>query len=211
MKGLSAGAFVRLRKLGSVALYVIAGFAFLNAAMSGCAYGMVTHSLEKSHKIDASFQQSARFAEAFWQREGRLPTQSEFDSWSAAFPNRPTSPNGMEIIAGGFGSLEALYRDEALGTLGAPPEDSYYLFYWRGEWGEYYAGWSGQSTLPKQRADYYAFGSALADGAVFLLFAGGLRWGAKRLRPRAPDEPRLEATRSSASPPQTDARGGAGG
>ena len=62
--------------------------------------------------------------------------------------------------------------------FGVPPNGAYLLSYWRGEWFEYYASWSQESTLVLDPTEYYIgrnrfleAGLHIAMGAVLLVGA----------------------------------------
>ncbi|MES2444933.1 MAG: hypothetical protein V4574_19080 [Pseudomonadota bacterium] len=62
-------------------------------------------------------------------------------------------------------------------ALGPPPANGYILRLWRGEWAEYYASWSGRSTLLFDRNAYAFWGNLYLDMVIacaFTLLTAGL-------------------------------------
>ncbi|WP_422058085.1 hypothetical protein [Sphingomonas sp.] len=128
---------------------------------------MVTHTIEHSRQLEAEFKQAARVVDRFRAQRGRLPDQDE--------TAQHLSIDGPYIIEPGDRHFE-----EATSELGQPPEGGYVLGLWRGEWMEYYASWSGATTMPFGESAYYLTGSRAGDcllGAfgMTICLAGALR------------------------------------
>jgi hypothetical protein len=111
--------------------------------------GSIDHTIEKSRKIESAFQNAAEFVDSFIEKNHRLPTEKEFGG-------RQISEAG-EFHGRGIGlnnSAEPLPK-----SFGMPPPGSYYLSLWRGEWEEYYAPWSRQSSLQFDEDAFFSFQS----------------------------------------------------
>jgi hypothetical protein len=152
-----------VRYLAAIALSVMSLFSSLLLLLAADPVGLIDHSIENSRKVHADFQAATRFVDAFRAGHGRLPDGEEFGTWS-----RGNVRSGPPLIVT---PDEGAFGEEAVALLGRPPRDGYLLRLWRGEWMEYYASWSGQSTLSFNRSDYYLFGSQFLDVPVFALLA----------------------------------------
>ena len=161
-----------MRRAGSVLLAVVACAALVSACTTGLIAGAVPHSLEHDRQIAADFARARAFVAAFEAREGRPPSPDAFAAWVA----REELHSRME--------LSRHVPAEAIAALGEPPEDAYVLMVWRGEWMEYGAGWSSETTVPTRRADYFVTGSALLDIVAFTLLGAGAGVGAWAAWPR---------------------------
>ena len=154
----------RSLRLAAAAALLLGGAA---AALFGalCAFGPgFERTIARSREIERTFQETARVVDAYRARHRRLPANAELGS------------DAMSIQDGA-------YPAEAVRRLGAPPKGSYLLVYWRGEWEEYYAPWSGKSTLNFDESKYYVLGSKRADGGLLLGAGLLLLWLAKKLFP----------------------------
>jgi hypothetical protein len=123
---------------------------------------LIDHTLENSREIQAAFGSTRTYVDSWIAQHGTLPTEAEFQAWTAQQPERVHSARFMELITGEF-------PEEAIKKFGPAPAGSYLLSYWRGEWTEYFASWAHKSSLEFDRTRYFAFGSAFAD---FVVFAG---------------------------------------
>lgn len=141
--------------------------------------GLIDHSIENSRQFLSDFQATTRFVGAFRAARGRMPSNDELNAWSHANV-RSGEPLILSPDDGQFG-------EEAVAALGRPPGGGYLLGVWRGEWMEYYASWSGQSTLSFNQDGYYLLGSQLMDMLLsgllaFISIAGAiLIWTGKRV------------------------------
>lgn len=146
--------------------------------------GLVDHSMENSRQLLADFQTTTRFVRATHTARGRLPSNEELLAWS-----RENVRSGEPMI---LRPGDGQYGEEAVAALGRPPRGQYLLGMWRGEWMEYYAPWSGQSTLSFNRGDYYLLGSQWMDvslsGLLAFISIGGacMIWRNKRGAARGP-------------------------
>ena len=166
--------------LGATALALIS-----TGALVGCAHGSVVRSAEDSREILASFEQAAGFIDRFEAEENRLPSREEYETWARTAPGDSRDLRIIEVETGPY--QRAPGSDDAASDLGPVPEGAYYLTYWRGEWLEYYAGWSGQTTLPLRPRDYYVLGSPFLDVPAYVLAGLGLLFAARRAWPRSPE------------------------
>ena len=130
------------------------------AAGSGA---LVDHSIENSRRFLADFQTTTRFVRTFHTTRGRLPSNEELGGWSQA---NLRSGEPLILIPD-----DGQYGEDAVAAVGRPPRGGYLLGMWRGEWMEYYAPWSGQSTLSFDRGAYYLLGGQLMDVWVSGLLA----------------------------------------
>lgn len=148
----------------------------------GMSGGMIEDTIANSRKIEVMFLSVSSYVDNFREKEGRLPTASEFDSWKLRQPD-------------GVYSVRNVYLDspnnseEIVRQFSRPSSGSYLLTYWRGEWFEHYASWAKKSTLVFDKRAYHVLGSSIADGfaaagfgVVLLAFAGWL-WRRPTMRP----------------------------
>jgi hypothetical protein len=121
----------------------------------------ITDTIAHSRQIQSAFVLAADYVDAFRVTHGRLPTEKEFSAWEGVQP----------VIARTAGSVSFfdsnLLPDKQ--DLGPVPAGSYMLGFWRGEWWEFFAGWSRKNTLEFDEGAYYFSGSLLGD--IFLWFA----------------------------------------
>jgi len=111
-----------------------------------------------SREIEATFNDTAQFIDSFKKENSKFPTDAEIQNFL-----KINHPQFVETISvnSNLGEIPKFINER--------PSDSYYLTYWRGEWAEYYAGWSKQSTLNFDKNSYYSFGSkTLTILAAFL-------------------------------------------
>lgn len=136
---------------------------------------IIETTIQHSREIEASFQKVVAFIERFQQANSRLPDGIEFKNWGNRQSPSADSPYGMELHTVEF-------PKEAIEELGTPPEHSYLLSLWRGEWEEYYASWTGESSLIFAASAYYILGSPMSDTTgvivvfVILCFAAIKLW-----------------------------------
>ena len=151
--------------LTSVWILRITGIFFgLISWMTFCSEEIIDYSFEKSLRIEKIFQLAAEKAENFKRTHGHYPNSTEFENWRDELTQFGLYGEIIDYQTKGF-------RDEVLTDFGQPKGDVFVLHIWRGEWSEYYASWSSQSSLPKSRSDYYETGNRYFDTAI-LLFLG---------------------------------------
>ena len=131
---------------------------------------------------DAAFRDAAGFIASERAREGRLPSQSQVSAFSEP-------RDGADNVS--YAPLDAGCCSQALNRLGAPPPGSYMLRIWDGDLFQYYAPWSGRSTLPLDESDFFMSGSrsvdiCLAAGAGALFLLAGLWLWRRGLNARVP-------------------------
>jgi hypothetical protein len=144
---------------------IVAGFATIEAARS-----MVPKTISFSRDIAKEFIDTNKYVEAYRNKTGHLPN----------LEGHPVFIVDMKAEQG-LPSLQ-----EAISLLGSPPAGSYMLEMWRGEWSEYYAPWSGRSTLSFDPSDYSYSGNLWLDAVIVwlitALFAFGAIWSWRRSR-----------------------------
>ena len=158
----------------------------LGAVVLGCATAVsalislytITMPLELGETIAHSRQILASFKAAdleitkYRARTGKLP------SFDALKPYRAGSYD-VTVVDPSLNSYVECCK-EAVQALGMPPRSSYLLEVWRGQWSEYYAPWSGRSTLAFDKNEYAATGSLLLDAVLAasatLALAYGTLW-----------------------------------
>lgn len=158
------------RRGGAVLLLLLPAVFFASIlCLAVAGKGMLDHTIEHSRQIEAGFLEAARLVDAFRAERGRLPSRDETE--------QRLSFGGPFIVEAREGFFQ-----EAVAALGQPPEGGYVLGLWRGEWMEYYASWSGATTMPFEESAYYETGSRAGDclaGVLGLLIclAGSVRLG----------------------------------
>jgi hypothetical protein len=156
-----------------IALFVIFpfGLVMLLAGTLSIFGQDLEHTIEHSKVIERKFKVAANYVNNHKQKFGRLPTKQEFDVWTSSFPDEPYSSSSSSPKDIGIAIDTKHFPDEITRLCGQPPEDSYVLDYWRGEWFEYYASWVDKSTLEFDESKYYLFGNKYLAGASYILIA----------------------------------------
>lgn len=129
---------------------------FLYGLMLFSSENIIDYSLSESKKIDQIFYSVANKAFEFKSKNGRFPSNQEFDSWAEELSKFGFYGEIMEYYVDS-------YPDEIIQQFGRPKENGFILGVWRGEWSEYYSSWTRQSTLPKKKSDYYITANRLTD------------------------------------------------
>lgn len=143
---------------------------------------IVTETIANSSKIEQNFITASTFIDTFQINNGRLPDEAEFTTWAKLRDSSGYSPRDMfieadlDLITSHLSNLDGLrFKD-----FGAPPNGSYIIGMWRGEWHEYYISWKRDTTLELDPKTYYLFGSAIRDFIflifLFLIFAATSIW-----------------------------------
>lgn len=157
------------RHMAASVLLAVGLYFSLLLVYAACSRTPIAESIEHSRRVLSDFQASTRFVDAFRAARRRLPSGEEFDVWS-----RDNVRSGSPMIVS---PDDASFGEEAVAVLGRPPAGRYLLGLWRGEWMEYYAPWSGRSTLSFDEGDYYMSGSQVLDmllgGLLAFLSMGG--------------------------------------
>jgi hypothetical protein len=157
-----------------VASFLLGGLAV--AAAGGLAFTVVMpfslqHTLDNSRQILSSFQTASRAIDTYRARAGVLPDHLAFGRLGGAY-----EVNLLDPASSDFSKCCA----DAVRALGVPPKQSYVLEVWRGEWIEYYAPWSGKSTLTLDPNDFAVTGNLYGDIAAMLIFTAFFTYGARR-------------------------------
>ena len=171
-------ALLRILRRGVALLLALA--ALLTALFALMALGSgstVNETIAHSRAIQDRFLAAHQSVENFRQQNQRFPDQEELAALEAG---RFAS---IRILKPGDFGMATFYED-AGDRLGAPAQGSYVLSFWRGEWTEYYAAWSGRSTLVFDPAAYYATGSRFLDFLAGVFIACLLGIATWRLWPR---------------------------
>ena len=155
---------------------VLGGATVLSALL--CLYAVVMpltigETIAHSNDIQNAFIAANRSISAYRARTGRFP---DHDQISTASGNNYQ----VNVIDPAINSFDQCCRD-ATRQLGTPPRGSYLLEVWRGEWSEYYAPWSGRSTLTFDRNDYAVTGSLVGDVVLSVALLIGLAFGTVRV------------------------------
>jgi hypothetical protein len=157
------------RRGGAILLLLPALLLLMMFLLAAASKDTLAHTIEHSHELEAKFKEAALFVDVFREERGRLPNSDETE--------RHLGRGGPYVVAAGDGFFQ-----DAVAELGQPPEAGYFLGLWRGEWMEYYASWSGKTTMPSDESAYYLFGSRIADsligvfGALFCLAGSVALW-----------------------------------
>lgn len=131
----------------------------------------VNETIANSRKIEQRLIKASNFVEGFKHENKRLPTETEFVDWEKSHATNGYSQGEMFIETNLANITSRLDNpnDVQSKDFGAPPDGSYIIELWRGEWLEYYISWHGETTLELNPKTYYSFGSALRD-FIFLIF-----------------------------------------
>ena len=160
------------RRLAAGLIGTVGVVFLLLAAVWEISGSAVDHTVANSREIGSSLSAAASFVEDFQQTTGRLPSQTEFASWASSQPDRVHDFMRCETTA---------FPEGVVKEFGPAPPGSFLLTYWRGEWNEYYASWTGRNTLVFDSSKYYMLGSRIADAVAFILAAGVSAWFARKL------------------------------
>lgn len=156
--------------VASVSLKMMAIFTlvvFISVVTRG---DIVDHTIRENIAIKADFIKSSAYIKDNLRQFGSFPSESELRN----IPGLEIFDRGGALVLhrGDRGAVEAERR------FGPIPDGEYILAYWRGEWMEYFAPWSGISTLATDESVFYFLGSQIADaitsGIVFLICVFGL-------------------------------------
>lgn len=151
-----------LRHAGGLISTMLLLFCALLAVSTLDSRALIEQTIEGNRQVEAKFLAVAEFVEELRRRHQRLPTAEELEDRTPPGPLRD-----VDLLVSGVTDKITFY-DEAVAQLGTPAEGSYFLGLWRGEWMDYYAAWSGETTLTFEGADHYLTGSRFAD---FMLYA----------------------------------------
>src|SRR5690606_1953213 len=162
-----------IRRLLAVVLVCAAVICFALASLVlGPGQFAISDTIKHSRMINAAFLQTSTYVDSFRATHNRLPSKEELAAWAKDQPRALFPPAAVTI----WTSSSQPYEH----GLGSMPSDSYMLGLWRGEWWEYFAGWSGESTLTFDPGAYYLFGGLWRDVAVLsvtgLALLLGYRW-----------------------------------
>ena len=158
-----------LKSFVAFALFGVGCFLILVAVAQANSGRLIDHTIQNSRQLLADFKSTASFIEDFRKRRNRLPSEKELGRWG--FDNgRLGYARIMDPASGNCGN-------DGVAKLGYPPKGKYLLCIWRGEWMEYYAPWSGRTTLSFDRVEYYTLGSAVKDTLLFGILAAASIFG----------------------------------
>ncbi len=140
---------------------------------------LVESTIANSHAIDDSLRTVAAYVDVQLRNTGSLPTEEQLRSWGHSLPSPLRRIDSMWLEVPPFDR-------EVVRKHGEPPNDGYILKYWRGEWGESYVSWTGETSLTFDSSDYYLFGTARSEriaavvSCVAFLVAAAFTWPRKR-------------------------------
>jgi hypothetical protein len=163
----------------AIAFFVLAAASLLMLAGT-LSLGDLRDEVAHPRTREAAFREAVRFIAVERSRHGRLPSQAELSAFSEP-------RHGADNVS--FTPLETGCCGPALDRLGAPPQGSYMLRIWDGDLFQYYAPWSGRSTLPLDEGDFFLSGQRsvdifMAGGATAsFLLAGLCLWRRRRATP----------------------------
>ena len=126
---------------------------------------------DKTRKIHEAFL----IAEKHIDSQDKLPSKTEMDRWFKSYQG----PNQyVEMLL--FRS--STDRKSLPGKLGEIPPGSYQLAFWRSEWMEEYAPWSGESTMCDIEKNCNSFSSLRLPLIIFTALGIYLLWGFRQLK-----------------------------
>ncbi len=136
----------------------------------------IESTIEHSRQILKSFQEADRQIIVYRRRTGKFPDPSAMDRLHEQMGRESYL---VTIIEPQLNDYRQCCK-EAVDILGDPPKGSYLLQIWRGDWAEYYAPWSGKSTLTFKPGDYSITGSLYLDAALAALITLAMAYAARR-------------------------------
>jgi hypothetical protein len=134
---------------------------------------MLGDTIAHSREILTAFKAADRKITAYRSLTGRLPSPNQIVA-------DLDSVYHITIIDPATISSENCCPD-AIRSLGVSPRGSYLLEVWRGEWSEYYAPWSGRSTLTFDPDDYAVTGNLIGDIVLSIVLFLALSFGTLRV------------------------------
>jgi hypothetical protein len=150
----------------------------LTAVLSLIVVAAGANQVAKNRRVLADMEDRVAAIEALQSREARLPSTDELASISQTLPVRYFQYDyHLDTTAGG--GADPSYPQ------GWPASGGWVLWFWRGEWAEYYSSWDRHYTLGDQLS-WWAFcwpgiiGFAIAAGLLVLSRSPLLR-GAKQV------------------------------
>jgi hypothetical protein len=161
-----------------IARWIILVACLLTAALSLIVVAAGLKQVAKNRLVLADMQDRVTAIEAFQSREARLPSVDELASISQALPVRYFDYD-YQLDTTADGGVDSGY------PRGWPASGGWVLWFWRGEWAEYYSSWDRHYTLVDQLS-WWAFswpgsiGFAIAAGLLLLSRLPLLR-GAKQV------------------------------
>ena len=149
-----------------IARWITLAACLLTAALSLIVLATGGKQVAKNRLVLADMQDRVTAIEAFQSREARLPSAGELASISQTLPVRYFQYDyQLDTTAGG--GVDSGYPQ------GWPASGGWVLWFWRGEWAEYYSSWDRHYTLGDQLS-WWAFswpgilGFAIAAGLLLL-------------------------------------------
>ena len=165
-----------MKKSLAILTALLACFVGLTGFISGFASSdIIQHTIEVNCSIESAFLESVSFVENFKNSNSRLPSETEFSTWTSSLPNRHV------VIMENMRIKTSHFLKESISQFGTPTENEYLLYYWNGEDEEYYASWAHRSTLLLKESDFYIFGSPNTHGTLFLAISALLFYGAYKV------------------------------
>jgi hypothetical protein len=126
---------------------------------------------EKTNQIHQAFF----IVEEYINSKEEIPVRSEMNQWLKSY----SGPNQYVIHVKLVRPTDTKHLPLLLGEI---PSDSYLLAYWRSEWWEEYAPWSGRSTMCAIEKTCNSFSSLWWAFSVFLFLGLSFLWAARKCR-----------------------------
>jgi hypothetical protein len=127
----------------------------------------VLTTIKHSKEVNAQFLELKNFAIEFRERTGQLPNTDQVSEWYYAkyLPSEKYVANHSGLV--GF-SVDPPNCGEHLQVPSRSTDGkSFCLSHWRGEWFEYFASWSNQSSMSFSPSAYFVTGTEFGEGIVF--------------------------------------------
>lgn len=171
-----------LRRILSIGLWCGVACGLLFSLLTIAMPLSLDSTLQSSHTIETKFHRVSAFVDVYRRQNGQYPSIAEIERWS---DRQGLGAYFVTVIDPSINDMQTCC-DDAPKTLGIPPKGSYLLSIWRGEWNEYYAPWSGKSTLTFDKNDYAFSGNLYLDIAIACLSTIALAIAAISVWPRKP-------------------------
>ncbi|MEP6342174.1 MAG: hypothetical protein ABJ275_02580 [Maricaulaceae bacterium] len=133
----------------------------------------IEYQIEKNYKLDETLRLGANFVNEFEFKNGVLPTDKEYIEWAST--QKQLEPYSLRntFLVKNKGDIIFRLSDTSLQkkSFGTPPDGTYLIGIWRGEWHEFYVSWTQSTTLIFTPRDYFMLGSATMDFLLLLFIS----------------------------------------
>ena len=143
--------------------WLLLGIGIIFLGLSSLMLLLSSKQIHKNQLQFADMQDLVAAVEKFELKNNRVPTKHEFTNLLVGLPIR--YPEAYEFAS----SPEECHVQIAGGWPKAP---GWVIYYWRGEWYEYYSSWNKQNTLAEQATWWGFCGPLLFCPLVAGLFIG---------------------------------------